>query len=190
MFLRCPELSYNKLQIRHADKHDIAILKKWDKQEHVRASGGQDDYIDWHQALSKPVIWASYLIAMVNNKPVGFLAVIDPALEETHYWGKISSNLAAVDIWIGEKDYLNKGWGRLMMSLTLDQLFAQNVSAVLVDPLFTNQRACIFYEKLGFKKKERRVFGNDDCLVYQITRSVWSNWRAKIFNQNFNNHFS
>ena len=38
--------------------------------------------------------------------------------------------------------------------------------ALLLDPLVTNERAHRFYERLGFERAERRMFGDDDCYVY------------------------
>lgn len=47
------------------------------------------------------------------------------------------------------------------------------VTAVLVDPLVSNQRAHRFYERLGFQRRDRRQFGPDDCYVYRLDRSDW-----------------
>jgi aminoglycoside 6'-N-acetyltransferase len=44
---------------------------------------------------------------------------------------------------------------------------------VLIDPLANNVRAHRFYERLGFQSVERRQFGADDCLVFQLTRARW-----------------
>jgi aminoglycoside 6'-N-acetyltransferase len=54
------------------------------------------------------------------------------------------------------------------------------VTAVVIDPLASNVRAHRFYERLGFKPISRRTFGDDDCLVHELTRSDWdsvvANW--------------
>ena len=50
--------------------------------------------------------------------------VIDPADEESHYWGEIERNLRAIDIWIGEEADLGRGYGTQMMALALDRCFA------------------------------------------------------------------
>jgi aminoglycoside 6'-N-acetyltransferase len=49
---------------------------------------------------------------------------------------------------------------------------------VLIDPLASNTRAHRFYERLGFEFVERRRFGEDDCLVYQLLRARWMAWRT------------
>ena len=44
------------------------------------------------------------------------MQIIDPLAEPTHYWGEVEPNLRALDIWIGEKDALGRGYGTAMMT--------------------------------------------------------------------------
>jgi aminoglycoside 6'-N-acetyltransferase len=112
------------------------------------------------------------LIGEIGARPVGVVQIIDPLLEETHYWGDVEPGRRAIDIWIGEQTDLGRGYGTMMMSLSLDRCFADNaVTAVLVDPLARNTRAHRFYERFGFRCVERRRFGKDDCFVYRLDRA-------------------
>src|SRR5690606_15444951 len=105
---------------------------------------------------------------------IGFIQIIDPAREETHYWGDVPDDLRAIDIWIGEASDLGRGFGTRMMELALARCFAPpEVSAVLIDPLAANTRAHRFYERLGFIFVERRRFAADDGLVYRLERAAW-----------------
>jgi aminoglycoside 6'-N-acetyltransferase len=36
------------------------------------------------------------------------IQIIDPAQEETHYWGDVEAELRAIDIWIGEESDLDR----------------------------------------------------------------------------------
>ncbi len=58
-------------------------------------------------------------MAEVDGRPIGFVQVIDPAREESHYWGDVPVDLRAIDIWIGEEADLGKGCGTQMMQLAL-----------------------------------------------------------------------
>lgn len=161
------------LKLRPANINDLETLKRWDEQEHVIASDPNDDW-QWEIELKKNPDWREQLIAEVDGKPIGFMEIIDPALEEEHYWGDIEKNLRAIDIWIGEKDYLGKGYGTQMMTQVLNNIFKDSgIKAALVDPLANNVRAHKFYEKLGFEKLEERRFGLDDCFVYRLEREDW-----------------
>ncbi|MEH2003143.1 MAG: GNAT family N-acetyltransferase [Nostoc sp.] len=114
------------------------------------------------------------MLAEIDHRPIGFIQIIDPAREDSHYWGDIPANLRAIDIWIGEEIDLGKGYGTQMMQLALTRCFADPfVIAVLVDPLAGNTRVHRFYERFAFQFVESRRFGNDDCLVYRVNRADW-----------------
>lgn len=160
------------IYFRNATPADLALLKYWDTQPHVVEAGG-DDW-DWDDELPLEASWLEHLIAEEDGRPVGFVQIIDPAEEATHYWGACEPNLRAIDIWIGEKDDLGRGLGTQMMQLALERCFAdQRVKAVLIDPLTSNTRAHRFYERNGFRFVERRMFGPDDCHVMRLTREDW-----------------
>src|SRR5690606_9634862 len=110
----------------------------------------------------------------LNGRPIGFLQIIDPFEEESHYWGDVEENLRAIDIWIGEEEDLGKGYGTIMMKLAIERCFSQpEVKGILIDPLASNTKAHRFYERLGFKFQERRQFNEDDCFVYKYDRVNW-----------------
>lgn len=152
------------------------MLRHWDEQPHVRASDPNDDW-NWERTLLQKPVWREQLIAEVEGRPVGFVQIIDPAREDSHYWGDVPNDLRALDIWIGVESDLCKGYGTAIMHLALRRCFANpRVHAVLVDPLASNTRAHRFYERLGFRFVERRHFGDDDCFVFRLDRSSLASW--------------
>jgi aminoglycoside 6'-N-acetyltransferase len=161
------------MNLRRASRADLELLRRWDEQPHVVASDPNDDW-GWEAELARSPDWREQLIAEVDGRPIGFVQIIDPAREDSRYWGDVPPDLRAVDLWIGAKADLEKGYGTRMMRLALDRCFADPaVSAVLVDPLAANTRARRFYERLGFRFVERRRFGADDCFVYRLERSEY-----------------
>ncbi len=161
------------IQLRKATIDDLTTLKHWDQQAHVIASDPNDDW-NWEVELLRTPDWRTQLIAEVNGAPIGFIQIIDPQKEETHYWGEIGAGKRAIDIWIGEKQNLGKGYGTAMMQLALEQCFSdQSVLTVIVDPLASNKKAVRFYEKMGFTFVGKRTFGIDDCAVYAIEKRDW-----------------
>lgn len=159
------------ITLRSANISDLELLRRWDEQPHVVESDPNDDW-SWETELLHNPDWREQLIAELDGRPIGFVQIIDPALEETHYWGEdIGPNQRAIDIWIGEADALGKGFGTQMMRQALQRCFADPaVEAVLIDPLASNTRAHRFYERLGFRFVEERRFGEDDTFVYRIGR--------------------
>jgi aminoglycoside 6'-N-acetyltransferase len=169
------------ITLRAATPSDLDLLRRWDEQPHVITSDPNDDW-NWEIELERSLSWREQLIAEIDGRPVGFVQIIDPALEESHYWGKTPEGQRAIDIWIGEEADLGRGYGTRMMELSLARCFADpSVRGILIDPLASNTRAHRFYRRLGFEFVERRQFGEDDCFVFQLSRTAWEarNFRAR-----------
>lgn len=159
------------ITLRHATIDDLALLRHWDEQPHVIESDPNDDW-EWETELLRRPDWREQLVAELLGRPIGFVQIIDPAREETHYWGEAPDNLRAIDIWIGEAADTGKGYGAVIMRLALERCFADPlVEAVLIDPLASNTRAHRFYERMGFRFVEKRRFGADDTFVYRLYRT-------------------
>lgn len=167
------------IKLRKATIADLELLQHWDEQDHVIASDPNDDW-NWETELIRTPEWRSQLIAELDGIPIGFIQIIDPAKEDSHYWGDVANNLRAIDIWIGGKDNLGRGYGNDMMRQALQRCFAdREVVAVLIDPLESNVSAHKFYERLGFKFVERRKFDKDICFVYKLDRAAWEEHTAR-----------
>jgi aminoglycoside 6'-N-acetyltransferase len=159
------------IRLRPATIDDLSLLEYWDEQPHTIASD-PDDTWNWSEELLFEPDWREQLIAELDGRPIGMVQIIDPALEESRYWGDVPPNLRAIDIWIGEASDLGKGYGTVMMKMALRRCFDNTaVTAVLIDPLASNVRAHRFYERLGFRFVERRTFHDDECFVYRLERA-------------------
>lgn len=145
------------------------MLRHWDAQPHVIAAAPNDSW-DWQVELATAPEWREMLVAELDGRPIGLIDIIDPALEETHYWGDCGPGLRAIDIWIGEASDLGRGYGTLMMTLAIERCFSHPVRAILIDPLKSNVRAIRFYRRLGFRHVEDRWFDRDLCAVHVLER--------------------
>lgn len=163
----------NRIKLRPAVMEDLDLLKHWDEQPHNIESDPNDDW-SWEEELPSQPSWRHQLIAELDGRPIGFIQIIDPHEEESHYWGEIAPGLRAIDIWIGEKEDLGKGYGTKMMRRAIDLCFdGENAEAIVIDPLASNKKAHRFYERLGFRFVEERWFGEDFCFVYRLEKSDW-----------------
>lgn len=156
--------------LQDANIDDLNLMMYWDTQQHVIDCDPDDDW-QWEIELGRKVSWREQLIAELDGQPIGFIQIIDPMEEESHYWGDIEKNKRAIDIWIGEEYNLNKGYGTTMMNLAIERCFSDStVEEILIDPLKTNVKAHRFYERLGFEFIEERNFDDSECFVYELKR--------------------
>jgi aminoglycoside 6'-N-acetyltransferase len=155
------------------------IILDWEDKDHLQGTwGGDPEFNDWNWENELPrrnLSWRYQLIAEADDDsddhdndatiPIAFVQIIDPLEEETHYWGvDCEPNLLAIDIWIGDERYINRGYGTQIMIQVLQSSFVfgnRNVSAVMVDPMYDNYAAHRFYQRLGFIPVGSRYFGPD-----------------------------
>lgn len=162
-----------RISLRPATPADMVLLRHWDQQPRLIVAKGIEDWA-WERELKESPDWREQLIAEVDGRPIGFIQIIDPAREESRYWGGAAEGVRAIDIWIGEESELGR-YGTQMMHLALASCFADPaVTAVLIDPLASNTRAHRLYERLGFRYVEHRRFGADECLVYRLDRADYT----------------
>lgn len=174
--------------LRQATLDDVATLALWDDKPHVKWCTGldpqapipDDEGEDWAALVTKDVDWFDVLMGEVDGRAIGVVQIIDPHLEETHYWGECAPNQRAIDIWIGEEADLGRGFGTQMMEQAIERCFdaPENVN-ILIDPLVINEKAIRFYRRLGFADVEERWFDEDHCLVMELRRAAWEKQMAR-----------
>ena len=161
------------VSMRPATPADLPLLQAWDRAPHVLAAKGDEDW-GWATELARQPPWREQLIARWQGRDIGFVQIIDPQLEDEHYWGECEPGLKAIDIWIGEADLLGQGLGTAMMRAAIQRCFDDRTTkAIVIDPLADNLRARRFYERLGFAHVEDRCFGDDACAVYRLELQEW-----------------
>lgn len=163
------------LILRPARLEDVPILELWDTEPAIASMLGEDDYSDWTAEIANDDPHSEQLIAELAGRPIGFMQIIDPQQERTHFWGEVAEGLRAIDIWIGAASDRGRGLGTRMMQLAHHRCFRHfGARAILLDPLASNASAIRFYVRLGYRQIERRIFaGGDDCWVMQLDRSDW-----------------
>jgi aminoglycoside 6'-N-acetyltransferase len=157
------------LRLRRARLADRAVLEGWDEAPDAAGWSGHDDS-DWDEELRRNPPWRRILIAELWGRPLGCVEIIDPAREESRYWGAVPGGLRAIDIWIGDPADRGRRHGARMMRLALALCWREGARAVLIDPLRRNRRAIRFYGRMGFRVAGPRRFGRDACLVMRAKR--------------------
>lgn len=164
-------MSSDFLSMRPATLADVAILRHWDEQPHVIACDPNDDW-QWESSLAEDTPYTERWIAQWQHRPIGYLEILTPHEDPEQYWGHAPADVRALDIWIGEANDLNQGYGTAMMQWALNRCFAEKkASQVWIDPLADNHDALRFYRRFGFEFLEMRTFGKDLCAVHTLSRA-------------------
>ncbi|GGZ32609.1 hypothetical protein GCM10007049_27650 [Echinicola pacifica] len=160
------------LKLRAASILDLKLLRLWDTKQHIIDCDPDSDW-NWEIELKRQPVWREQLMIVLNGNAIGMIQIIDPYEEETHYWGEIAQSKRAIDIWIGEEEYLSQGYGTIAMGLAIARCFQQpEITGILVDPLKNNINAHRFYERLGFEFLEERIFEGLECYVYELKKPL------------------
>lgn len=137
-----------KISFRKLQTDDITLLHKWCNEPFVKKWYSKGELATLNDISKKyiPRIKGEEpiecFIINYENTPVAFI--------QTY---KVDSNVAGIDLFIGNQDFYRKGFGTLMIKKFLrDIVFIRdNIRSCLVDPEPNNIRAIKSYEKVGFR---------------------------------------
>jgi ribosomal-protein-alanine N-acetyltransferase len=130
---------------------DCCFFAKWEVQEYIRdcftmsCDRGYEEIVREYVVRSLDKDKLQYTIVhREEEKPIGriYLSKID----------KIADSLDITRIYIGEKDYMGRGFGEEAMRLLLEYCYIQlHTERVTLDHLVEDKGIGDFYKKLGFQ---------------------------------------
>ena len=157
---------------------DFPLLHRWMMTPHVAkwwAENRQwsqrdiqqkyESYVEGYKilgAIKKPI--HGFLIRL-GEKPIGYIQyynAYDFPREQGYVIEGLSTNMASIDLYIGEEEWIGKNLGASVITSFLKEYVWPLYDACFVDPHMENNGAIRVYEKAGFKKvktiKESQVF--------------------------------
>lgn len=171
-----PLINFQPLVAKH-----YSLLLKWLEAKHVKAHWDQDvkynlalvrekyqNYVEGYKVLNgikKPLY--AFLINC-DSIPIGYIQyynAYDFPREEGWVLRGLPSNLAALDVYIGERDYVKKGLGAVILQKFCKEKIFTNFEACFVDPKKDNIAAIKAYEKAGFKKLTNQPLGDNLWMI-------------------------
>lgn len=92
-------------------------------------------------------------IVYFQNKTIGFIQYYWTSKVGDGWWPNEDDYTVGIDQFIGERDYINKGYGTEMLKSFVAMLFSNpNIHKIITEADPKNFRAQRCYEKVGFKK--------------------------------------
>ena len=130
-------IKYNQLCIRNAEKKDCEQLAVWWNDGTVMAHAAEIE----KQIADDSDETRRRLIIEYNDVRIGEMSFY---VFENHRY--------EIGIKICESDYQEKGIGRVVLSMLIEELFRMGANVIFLDTNLKNTRAQHVYEKLGFRK--------------------------------------
>jgi ribosomal protein S18 acetylase RimI-like enzyme len=156
-----------KIEFTPLSHTHLPLLHKWLNIPHVKAWWDQDvqwtpalieekydSYVEGYKVINgvkKPI--STYIIYF-NATPIGYIQyynVYDFPRDDNVTLEGLPKNLAAIDLYIGEADFVGQGLGPLLIDQFLIHYVWKYFSACFVDVNTSNTQARRAYEKAGFK---------------------------------------
>lgn len=143
-------LDFDRIIIRNSTFGDCKYFDKWERKDYIKEFLTIEESRDYEDIVRE-------LVLSEQNKTMVLLTIVEK--ENLRPIGRIhltrlDEKLQSVDItriYIGEEDFLEKGYGKESMSLILKYCFEDlNMERVTLDTFDGNERASKLYESLGF----------------------------------------
>jgi ribosomal protein S18 acetylase RimI-like enzyme len=153
----------------------LKLLFKWLECPHVKLWWDQDvvwtkelvvqkysTYINGYKLQDGKMLPINAYIICIDTKPIGYVQIYNaydfPRSAELK---DLPISLAAVDIFIGEKNFLHKNIGSMALTLFLQQYCPKKYTHIFVDPNSNNIAAIKSYQKVGFSVIKENIASNE-----------------------------
>lgn len=159
-------ISFKPLEIS-----DITLVYNWTNQPHVKQ--WWEDSEDWEsfkhkfeQKISSP--HRLCFIIKLDEHPIGYIQAYQAhAFPE---WADEDESTFGMDLFIGDPEYVSKGYGTLIVRQFTDHLFSlPQIKKIITDPDEKNMIAIRAYKKAGFKKRSIKTTGVTTEIVMEMT---------------------
>ena len=147
------------IHFRQVTKEDIPLMHLWFNEPHVQKfyslrSWTKSEVLDKLLPtieLNKPLFG---FIVLFEGIPIGYLQyckVKDFPWPEQEFSPKFVENAAGLDFFIGQPEWVGKGWGPKIIERFLDTQIWTNFQYCVVDPDVRNLLSIRMFEKCGFE---------------------------------------
>ena len=141
------------VHFRQFKTHDIPVFYAWAEKTHVKEEWFKEGYEPKESILKKLDDNTTTFPFMVclNEKDIGYIQYYMVNNGGYEIYKKERDNTVGFDLFIGEENYLNKGYGTQIVRQFSQMLLTKpEVGKIIVDPFIYNTRAIRCYEKAGF----------------------------------------
>lgn len=160
------------ITFRPITPEDIPLLHHWRNLPHVAQwwtppHPSHADVQAEYTAYMRPNDGVRAYIVVIGGRDVGYIQAWQVAMFPDYKpYVPLTDETVGIDVFIGEPDYLHKGWGvQIIRQFICAHVFSDpSVPACIIDPLPENTAAIRAYEKAGFRHE--KTFTHEGTGVY------------------------
>lgn len=150
------------MRLRRLNHNDVILFKKWVYKDFI--AQWFDDPLAWINEIENrngKFNWINHFIAVLGKKDIGFCQFYEYKEGKEDWHGDIElKGTYSIDYFIGERDYLNQGYGREIIKLLTNTIFAvPHAQRIIAQPAPDNAASCNALLSAGF--------------MYDIKNKLW-----------------
>ena len=148
-----------KITFKEFAFEDVPLYYEWAEKKHVNEVWFLEGYQPKEYILKKIEkngIESPFVI-LIDEKPIGYIQYWDVHArdiiekDKRDYFTGSPAGTYGIDLFIGEEEYLGKGYGSKILRQFSQLLFEKyGALKLVVDPMASNKKAIRSYEKAGF----------------------------------------
>lgn len=146
-----------RYDFRAVTERDLPLIATWLREPHVAEWWDDPETEIAHIREHMDSVSVEPLVVELNGRPIAYLQVYDPHLEDGHPYQDQPFGTLGIDLSIGPPELLGLGHGSALLRQFVDDLFEEGTPRVIIDPDPGNTRAIRAYEKAGFVAFDTRI---------------------------------
>ena len=126
-------MNKKELTLRTINDNDFSIMEKWLNKEHIlKYYLDPSEWLDEIKERDGMFNFLIHFIVIYQDKPIGFCQYYKCTEDDSEWDGE---GTYSIDYFIGEDDFLGKGFGKAAVSLLVDKIFSLDDSTkIIVEP--------------------------------------------------------
>ena len=142
---------------REMTRDDLPMVARWLAEPHVAQWWGDPSNALQEIEAALDDIATEALIVEMDFRPIAYLQVYDPHLEDDHPYQDQPTGTLGLDMSIGLPELVGRGHGSAIIQQFAAELFAEGAPRIIIDPHPDNGRAIRAYGKAGFEIFDTRT---------------------------------
>ena len=129
------------IELVNFSDEDIKIFKQWINKDYIKKwYGNLDDWIDEVTNRNGEFNFIKHFIVKNNGQKIGFCQYYD-CYDAQEAWYKINKakEIYSIDYLIGEEEYLNKGYGKIIIKKLIEKIKTEGGREIIVQPELENK---------------------------------------------------